>query len=305
MFIGLSEKLSFIEETHPLETEEWIVFLQRTIQEVMNGEMTSLTQPNLTNVIVSPLRNTNASSKVLSFAVRLLSIPFVIPNTSQDTLEQIQKVYSEVKLVPNLVYASKLLLRDKKDDSTSSSSASSPLPAALESYRRFNDLSQDDLQALHFIYLLITHLVHLDDKFLIQLCDSIVVLNVYVLFKMLLLLLKINLRIVLDVMAILTHIVRKYPENHELIEKMLLNESNNPDIRQICFVELLRHANPLLRERTCYFLLFSCKCLQENTVRVFWNEGVRETLEALMFDSIESVRNVSIPLHFCKVVNRI
>lgn len=102
-----------------------------------------------------------------------------------------------------------------------------------------------------------------------------------------------HIRIVLDVMAILTHLLRKLPENQEIIEKILLNESNHADVKPICFVDFLRHSDSLLRERTCYFLLFLSKNVQESTIKTFWNEKIRETLEALMFDSIDTVRNVS------------
>lgn len=93
--LDFTEKLNFIEDNQPIETDEWIVFLQKTIQEVINGEMGTLMQPGQTNIIVSPLRNSNANSKVLSFVARLLSIPFVIKGTSEDTLSQIKKVRNQ------------------------------------------------------------------------------------------------------------------------------------------------------------------------------------------------------------------
>lgn len=80
------------EESHPIVNEEWIIFLQRTIEEVMTGELTSLLQPNLANIIVSPLRNSNASPKVLSYVANLLSLPFVIKTVSENVLGEIKKV---------------------------------------------------------------------------------------------------------------------------------------------------------------------------------------------------------------------
>ncbi|XP_018564380.1 serine/threonine-protein kinase fused [Anoplophora glabripennis] len=289
------EKLNFIEDNQPIETDEWIVFLQRTIQEVINGEMGTLIQPSQTNIIVSPLRNSNANSKVLTFVARLLSIPFVIKGTTEDTLTQIKKVYLDVKLVPNLVYASKLLLREYREHTPSeaSSPGNSPLPSTAESYRGISELCTEDFQALEYMFLLISHLVHLDDHFMMQFCDAVVVLTSYVLMKLMLLLSKRRLRIVLDVMAILTHLLRQCPENGEIIEKILLKESNNPDVKQINFVDLLRHSNSILRERSSYFLLFIGKCLPESTMRVFWSDVLRDTLEALMYDSIETVRNAA------------
>lgn len=80
------------EESTPIVNEEWIVFLQRSMEEVMNGEMTSLLQPNLANIIVSPSRNSNASPKVIGFVANLLCLPFVIKNVPDDVLNQIKKV---------------------------------------------------------------------------------------------------------------------------------------------------------------------------------------------------------------------
>lgn len=84
------------EDSHPIVNEEWIVFLQRTIEEIMGGEVTSLLQSNLANIIVSPLRNSNASPKVLSYVANLLSLPFVVKGISDNSITQIKKVTSRV-----------------------------------------------------------------------------------------------------------------------------------------------------------------------------------------------------------------
>ncbi|KAG5899921.1 hypothetical protein JTB14_002472 [Gonioctena quinquepunctata] len=289
----------FIEDNQPIETEEWIVFLQRSLQEVMNGEMVSLMQISQINVLVSPLRNPNASSKVLGFVARLLSIPFVVKGVSEDSLMQIKKVYLEVKLVPNLMYASKLLVREqrKNQDSLSDSPSpnNSPLPPTTESYRLLSDLCDEDVQALEHIFLLIAHLVYISDDFLIQFCDAVVVLSVYPLMQMFLCLTcKRRVRVVGDILATLTHLLRKLPENSDIIEKILLpNKSDNPAANQINVVNLLRHSSHLLRERTCYFVLLMSNILPENIVNIFWNSTIRETLEALVYDSIETVRNAA------------
>lgn len=80
------------EDSHPIVNEEWVVFLQRTIEEIMGGEVTSLLQANLANIIVSPLRNSNASPKVLCYVANLLSLPFVVRGISDNSLTQIKKV---------------------------------------------------------------------------------------------------------------------------------------------------------------------------------------------------------------------
>lgn len=100
------------------------------------------------------------------------------------------QTYLEVKLIPNLVNASKLVMKQKTAaESTGSSFSDSPIntPQPL-GYRSLNDLSGDDLKALEYTFLLICHLVHLNVQFLAQFCDAVVVLSVYGLLQQLLLL---------------------------------------------------------------------------------------------------------------------
>ncbi|XP_066151858.1 serine/threonine-protein kinase fused isoform X1 [Euwallacea fornicatus] len=292
------EKLNFIEENHPMEPEEWIVFLQRSIQEVINGEFSSLMQPNLTNIIVSPLRNSNSNSKVSSCVAKLLSIAFIVKETSEETLEQVKKVYLEVKLVPNLMYASKLLLRNPKlNVSLTSSSSSDDEPHPLKSksadtYKPLDKLENEDLQALEHIFMLVCHLVHLSDEFLMQFCDAVVILNVSSMINMLLRLAKRKLRISMDVISILTQTIRRLPENTEIVEKIVLNEPKTEE-NQLHLGEFLRNSNSVMRERSCHFVLLMGKYFQQETLEKIWTVEIRDTLEALMFDSIECVRNAA------------
>lgn len=291
------KSFSLIEDNQPMETDEWIAFLQKSIQEVLSGEMISLTQRNQTNILISPLRNSTTNSKVLNFVAKLLSLPLVLRTTSEDTLNQIKNVYLEIKLVPNLVYASKLLLRFHHDDSTPTSTPSSDNSTPIncsEMYKSISNLHNEDFDAIEHIFLLITHLVYWDNQFLIQFCDALVVLNIYVLLRFLLSLTSNGKnKIVGDVLAILTHVLRKCPENSALIEKVLINDTNHCSVGLVNFVDLLRHSNPLLRERTCYFLQFIGKVISDSFVQTFWSQNIKETLEALMYDSIEVVRNAA------------
>lgn len=98
----------------------------------------------------------------------------------------------------------------------------------------------------------------------------------------------------------MTQILRKQPENAELVEKILFSNPVNSSLtsnNHIDLVQLLRHTSPLLRARICHLLRliakFSCRSLQN-----VWNAKIQETLEALVYDSIENVRNVSI----CKYI---
>nr|CAH7763638.1 unnamed protein product [Callosobruchus chinensis] len=290
---SISKTFNFIEDHQPIETEEWIVFLQRTMQEIINGELTSVSETSQANVIVSPLRNPNASPRVLTYVCKLLALPFVAKDVSDESVAQVKDLYKDIKIVPNLVYASKLLVRDYKGSSSSGSTspANSSVPAVLENYKDAANLTLEDFDALENIYMVICHLVHLDEQFLIQFCDALVVLSVYKLMKLFLLLTsQQKYQIVSDVLAILTQISRKVPENADVIEKVVTSSISD---RNINFVELLRSSDALVRERTCYFLLNFGRHASENTMAELWDETLKETLEALMYDSIEDVRSAA------------
>ncbi|XP_050310186.1 serine/threonine-protein kinase fused isoform X2 [Anthonomus grandis grandis] len=296
--VGLKEKLNFIEDSHPIEPEEWIVFLQNSIKEVMNGEMSSLVQPNLTNIIVSPLRNTYSNSKVLSYVAKLLSIAFVVKGTSKETIENIKKVYLEVKLLPNLIYATKLLLRTRKHLSSSESSNSSSEGVIAPSRNDFtckslNEFDSDELQALEHILMLACHLVHLEDEFVSQFCDAVVVLNMFGSINLLLGLVKRKPRIPMDIISILTQILRNLPENVEIVEKIALHHTDSGS--ELHLGEFLRNSDASIKERTCHFILLMGKYFSHDTLEKIWSLEIQDTLEALMFDSVEHVRNMELP----------
>lgn len=96
--------------------------------------------------------------------------------------------------------------------------------------------------------------------------------------------------------AILTQVLKKFPEHAELVEKILFLHSDNASLHFECpvdIVHLLRHSNPLLRARVCYLLRLLAKS-SSRSLQTVWNLRIRETLEALVYDSIENVRNVSL-----------
>lgn len=99
-----------------------------------------------------------------------------------------------------------------------------------------------------------------------------------------------RLRLVTDVISILTQALRKLPENHEIINQIILSPTEENE-ESVNYVDLLRHSSPVMRERMCFFLLVLAKH-SINTLETMWDVKMRETLEALMYDSIESVRNV-------------
>lgn len=298
-----AEPLDFHEDTQPIESEEWVVFIYKTMEEIMNGQIDCLLQPGSTNVLVIPLRNPRASPKVVGFVANLFCLPFVVTGISSESKEQILQVYLDVKLVPNLIYASKLLIRLKN-----ASQENVDVSAEIKE-RNVGDLSEEELQCLEHIYLLICHLIYVEEKYVSQFCDSVVILNIYHLIngflhlglcitlfiltkKHLMIHLytgKKKLKIVTDLLAILTHVMHKNPENYEIIDKIIQTPQAGEGLD---FVGMLRSNEALLRERMCNFMLQVAK-LTPKTIELFWNPQIRDTLEALMYDSVENVRNVS------------
>lgn len=99
-----------------------------------------------------------------------------------------------------------------------------------------------------------------------------------------------KLKIVLDIIAILTQILRKLPENCEVVSQIVQNPIEEGD-EPVSYADFLRHSNPLLRQRICFFLHLLGRNAPE-TLEAIWSLRLRETLEALVYDSVESVRNV-------------
>lgn len=112
------------DQSPPIENEEWLAFIHMSMQELLNGETESLKHQNLVGIIVAILRNFNASPNVIGSVVQLLSIPFVLPIPSDD-VTQIKSVYSQTKLLPNLIFASKIVCMVKGNNPSFSSTLSS------------------------------------------------------------------------------------------------------------------------------------------------------------------------------------
>lgn len=119
-------------ESPSIENDEWLAYIHMSMAEVLNGEIDSLKDQNLLGIIVAILRNSKACSNVIGSIVQLLSIPFVLPIPNED-LQQIRTVYAQTKLLPNLIYASKMMcmVRENNDPSFSSTLSSSNNGAAM------------------------------------------------------------------------------------------------------------------------------------------------------------------------------
>lgn len=199
----------------PIENEEWVAFLQRSMEEVMEGEIDSLLQQNCVSVFVSPLRNPAAGCRVIEYVACLLSLPFTV-SVSKENLKKIERVYLDVRVVPNLVYAIKLLMSERPDNESNTTDL------ANAGTRSASSLSADELEALECAMLVLCRLVYVEDQFLMQFCDAIYIVNGMSLLQQLLALEKRKARVVADLVAILNNVLRSQPENAELVEQVVL-----------------------------------------------------------------------------------
>lgn len=265
-----------------IENEEWVAFLHRSIQEVLDGELDSLKQQNLVSIIVAPLRNTNATPEVVEGVAQLLSLPLILGGPSS-VLDLIKTVYAEVKLVPNLMFASKLLMSTKSISDSNSSVP--PVASNKNAIRPVSELTKDEIVTASRLYELICHLVHLKEQFLSQFCDAVVILSGDDLlinflnhdFKN-----KNTVRITNCVIALLCCILRELPENADLVEKIIFSS-------KLDLIRLMKHEDQLLRMRLCmlFRLLgrFSLRGLQN-----IWTSEVRKIIESFVVDKNEEVR---------------
>ncbi|XP_049533950.1 serine/threonine-protein kinase fused [Anopheles darlingi] len=268
----------------PIENEEWLVFLQRSMQEILDGELDSLRQRNFVCIIVAPLRNCKASAKVIEHVAHLLSLPLAIdiPPTLQ---RNITNVYGELKLVPNLVYASKLLCNRTKTSSDLIVGTQYSMHQSTNSFRQLAALDNDEVKTLTAVYDLISYLTHIDDVFLNQFCDAIEILGAKELFISFFTIVHKNnhyTRLVCSILALLNCALRELPENAEIIEQIIFDENVN-------IIALLQYSDSILRLRTCMMLRvlarFSCLALQKR-----WTNALKETLETLCADDNIAVK---------------
>ncbi|XP_017015606.2 serine/threonine-protein kinase fused [Drosophila takahashii] len=267
-------------QSPPIENDEWLAFLNRSVQELLDGELDSLKQHNLVSIIVAPLRNSKAIPRVLKSVAQLLSLPFVLVDPVMIVdLELIRNVYVDVKLVPNLMYACKLLLSHKQ---LSDSAASVPLTVGSLSrtLRSIPELTLEELQTACSLYELVCHLVHLQQQFLTQFCDAVAILAAGDLFLNFLThdfrhsdSDSASVRLAGCMLALMGCVLRELPENAELVERIVFNPRLN-------FATLLQSRHHLLRQRSCQLLRLLARFSLRGVQRI-WNGELRFALQQL------------------------
>ncbi|EDW65978.1 serine/threonine-protein kinase fused [Drosophila virilis] len=262
-------------QSPPIENDEWLAFLHRSIQELLDGEFDSLKQHNLVSIIVAPLRNSKAIPKVLQSVAQLLSLPFVLAEQHL-VAEAIKGVYIDVKLVPNLMYACKLLLSQRHLTDSAASLPAGTGVSLSRTLRSVSDLSAEEMSTACSLYELVCHLVHQQQQFLTQFCDAVAILAVNDMF--------INflthdfkdssaVRLASCMLALFCCVLRELPENAELVEKIVFDS-------RLQLAVLLQSRHHLLRQRACQMLLLLAR-FSLRGVQCIWSGELKSALQAL------------------------
>ncbi|XP_030565989.1 serine/threonine-protein kinase fused [Drosophila novamexicana] len=262
-------------QSPPIENDEWLAFLHRSIQELLDGEFESLKQHNLVSIIVAPLRNSKAIPKVLQSVAQLLSLPFVLAEQHL-VAEAIKGVYIDVKLVPNLMYACKLLLSQRHLTDSAASLPAGTGVSLSRTLRSVSDLSAEEMSTACSLYELVCHLVHQQQQFLSQFCDAVAILAVNDMF--------INflthdfkdssaVRLASCMLALFCCVLRELPENAELVEKIVFDS-------RLQLAVLLQSRHQLLRQRACQMLLLLAR-FSLRGVQCIWSGELKSALQAL------------------------
>ncbi|XP_063238454.1 serine/threonine-protein kinase fused [Bacillus rossius redtenbacheri] len=270
---------------HPIENDEWLAFLQQSMEEVMAGDVGSVLQASFVGIVLSPLQNPGVGCRVVEHVASLLCLPFVVQGVAEEDVSSILKVYLEAKVVPSLIYACKLFLRRKSYDSTE-------LAAGGDAARAVSELSAGELHALECIFLVLCRLVHAHLDFRLQFCDAVTVLNAQTLLQDFLSLGRRKARVVADLLAILVHLLRTLPENASLVEKIVFKASAEGGGNLVDSARMLSHGSAVLRARACTLLRLlsrhSCPSL-----RAGWNRRLSKDVEALTRDQDGLVRKAA------------
>ncbi|KAK0179221.1 hypothetical protein PV327_008034 [Microctonus hyperodae] len=268
-----------------IENEEWIAFLQRSMEEIIEGEIASLIEETCLSIFVSPLRNSAASCQVIEYVACLLSLPFVVSICHED-LNKIQQVYLDVRVVPNLVCAMRLLMTV-----CSNSTEKIIVNDKKNTTRLASTLSADELQALECSMLILCRLVYANEQFLTQFCDAIYIVNGIPLLQQLFTLEKRKSRVVADLLAILNNILRTQPENAEIVEEIVFGVKNSCEsIEQL--TKLLTHRQQILKTRVCTLIRLLARFCSTALQRI-WGKQLRNLVEQLTNDDDNTVKNTA------------
>ncbi|KAK7079945.1 Serine/threonine-protein kinase 36, partial [Halocaridina rubra] len=228
---------SFNSDDKPIETEEWCRFLDKTLADVLNGNYNIFLEQSELSMFVSPLRNQTCALQVINKIATLFMLPFTIEGM-KDQVPDVTRVYLECKLVPNLIYACKLILKMELK------------------VNRTVEFDKDQIDTMGQLIMVICHLVYTDTDFLLQFCDTVCVLNAFTVISKILTLDSVLPELVADMLAILNQILRMMPENSSVVEQVL----GKNDSVVLLLGTLITHKVPLVRSRLCTLIGYLAKC---------------------------------------------
>ncbi|XP_049959679.1 serine/threonine-protein kinase fused isoform X1 [Schistocerca serialis cubense] len=256
------------EERVPIENEEWLVFLQHSMEEVMDGDLESLLLESFLGMVMAPLRNPLASCRVVEYVACLLSLPFSLDEIGDDEIDTLEQIYADVRVIPNFVLASVLLARHRRSET-------------VDCADEILELSADELQALEVVMTLLCRLAYAGKTELeSQLCDAIALLGAVPLLQHLLQLSRRKVRLVADLIAILVRLLAQLPLHAPAVVADVLHGVN--------LSSLLTHNSPTIRCHSC-LLIQLLGNHDPNTLQCQWNQGLRCALEQLVSDADETV----------------
>ncbi|CRL00786.1 CLUMA_CG014040, isoform A [Clunio marinus] len=265
----------------PIETEEWLQFLLKAIQEVFDGDLDIYSQEKMMTMIIALLRNPKINIKLIDLVIQIICLPFTI-EMPQSLHEEIDKLYLQMKLVPNLVYASKLICSRKL--TTTSFDAESFLKKE-ENIK----LNSDELKTVSGIYDLVVFLVYTNETFLHTLCDALSILNVnHMLRSLIAYSHKGPERLTASILSLLCVILKELPENSILVEKIIFHDD-------IDLTKLIKHENKKVKLQTLTLVRllgrFCCFSLQN-----YLKQDFKKALFNLSQDSNIPVREQAVKI---------
>lgn len=276
---GISTETSSI----PVETEEWLQFLFKAMQEILDGDLEIYKQNNMMTLIVGLLRNSKFNFKLIDYVVQIICLPYAI-DVPQLLLAEIDKLYLQMKLVPNLIYASKLLCGRKLDHNSME-------VLSIPRIDKIIEFTDNELKTLCSIYDAVVYLVHTNESFLGMLCDAISILNVDNLFRSFILSginhedSKEAVRLSGSIIALICAILQEIPENANLIEHFVFHDD-------VQLSKLLQHKDTKIKIRSCQMirLLGRFRCL---SLQSAWSNEMNESLAKLLKDDNDEVKKES------------
>ncbi|CAG7733931.1 unnamed protein product, partial [Allacma fusca] len=247
----------------PIESEEWIDFVGKTMREV-EGNPGSLCEKHFLSVLVAPLMNHLAEVGVVEKIATLLAMPFTLTAGNSELQENLERIYYGAKVLPNLVYACKLMVRRRLLQRISMNFKSGDLVEDL-----MGIVEDEDLVGMDKCMRLITFLVHLQSKFAEQFCECVCGFKFFPILHLCLKSYNRRVRLTVDTLAALCQILRTAKDNATAFETFLLEYENFEEI-DIEIFSLLSHSDPNVQSksfRLLGYLMTHSENVRERLVR--------------------------------------